>query len=79
MKIRNKSTAGNIHNVINKISKSIPKKSGLFLKKSNFIPQENDTQTSGNSQNMIPESLGIAQNGIEKSGSSPKSTQNNGT
>ena len=42
-------------------------KSGLFLKKSNFTKK------------MIPKNPGIAQKGTQKSGSTPKSTQNNGT
>ena len=47
------------------------KKSGLFLKKSNFT-KKNDTQKSGNSQKMIPKSLRIAQKGTQKSDINPE-------
>ena len=47
------------------------KKSGLFLKKSNFT-QKNDTQNSGNGQKMIPKNPRIAQKGTQNSGSNPR-------
>ena len=52
------------------ISKSIPK--SLDYSARNQILPKNDTQKSGNSQEMIPKNPGIAQKGTQKSGRSPK-------
>ena len=52
------------------ISKSITQ--NLDYSERNQILPKNDTQKSGNSQEMIPKNPGIAQKGTQKSGSNPK-------